>query len=213
MFEQLCRDVALRCERVLESTVPKERRPDFRLWGDDGTLVIAEVKLVTPSRAEVDVVSRVRRGESVGRSIEPGERVRSLIKKANGQLRPFVGPKTPGVLCIFNPELALRQHTRPYCVLVAMRGFDTVPVTVPTDPSIAPTFGAAYAGPGKKMTPTSNTSTSAIIVPEQIDRSSWTVNVYHNPFASFPLPRSALSGTTFSHFGISAQEQLWQPIA
>ncbi len=211
LFERLCASSSLRCERIPVAAEKGAQRPDFRVTGSDGSLFIAEVKLVSPTDEEARGLKRLHRGETVVTGGMPGDRMRRWIGKANQQLKDL-GEEVPGILVVFNPEFHLRRHTDPYAILTAMRGLDTVDVHVPADPQEEPVFGVLRSGGGKKMTSSHNTSTSAVVCPQDTAIGKWYVGVYHNRFAARPLPPDALQGESVVHFQISEDERDWTPI-
>ncbi len=214
LFECLSASLGLVSTRVPEASTLGERRPDYSVVGTDGTAFYAEVKLISPNKEETEMIERGKRGEVVGTGGTPGERMRSLIDKANGQLRAVAAEGHPGVLVVFNPELFISWHTDPYCVLTAMRGLDVVPVLVPADPRQSPQFSDVRSGPKKRMTPGANTSTAAVICPVEVevDVDDWRINVFHNRHATRALPVAALQHHAIHHWRISDDERGWNPI-
>lgn len=208
-FTKLCAATQLACERIKEASHIGEKRPDFRVVGTDGSTFVAEVKTFAPNSKERGELRRKEAGEIVVYGGEPGERLRRTIRRANRQLRTLTAGKLPGVLVVFTTEVHLRWHTDPYSVLTAMRGLDVVPVHVPADPTMQPTFGEVRSGPGKQMTADANTSTSAIVCPRSLDDVEWEVHVFHNSHAATPLPTSALSRAQFRHWRIADNERDW----
>jgi hypothetical protein len=209
LFQRLCAFLGVACARVQEAGSSGERRPDFLVTGTDGTNFYAEIKIVSPTPAETDLIGRTLRGEAVVTGGTPGDRVREFIRKANKQLRAVCRDGYPGVLVIFNPEIFLRWHTDPYFVLTAMRGLDVVDVQVPLDPSVQPEFGQLRSGPKRRMTPTDNTTTAAILCPIEKGFGQWQVPVYHNRHAVRRLPISSLEHHAVSHWSMSADERTW----
>ena len=211
LFERFCASLDLEHERIAESTEQGEQRPDYRVVGSDGSRFVAEVKLVSPTAEEEREIARVHRGEISSSGGTPGDRMRRWIGKANQQLKAL-GDQVPGVLVVFNPEFLLRRHTDPYAILTAMRGLDTIDVYVPASPSEMPVFGDLRSGGGKKMTALNNTSTSAVICPEEVATGVWRTGVYHNRFASRPLVMSSLQEANVIHFRIADDERDWTPM-
>lgn len=211
LFERFCTSLGLRHERIAEAEEQGMQRPDYRVVGSDGTRFVAEVKLITPSVEEARDIARVLRGEIVANGGTPGERMRGLIGRANQQLKAL-GDDAPGLLVVFNPEFILRRHTDPYAILTAMRGLDTIDVHLPRDPREAPVFGDLRSGGRKKMTASDNTSTSAIVCPEESALGEWRVRVYHNRFAVRPMDLGSLRGTSVVHFRIAGDERDWTPV-
>lgn len=213
LFERLCTDAGLACERVEEAAKESEQRPDFRVIGRDGTSLWVEVKTVTPSEEEAEQIRRIHAREVVVRGGTPGDRLRRFIGKANSQLKALAKAGLPGVLAVVNDEPLLRWHVDPYSVLTAMRGLDVVDVLVPHDPGVPPEFGDVRSGPGKQMTPVANTSTSAIVCVETWRGGETAANVFHNCYAAVPLPPTALSGAPFKQWRIADNERDWIPLA
>jgi hypothetical protein len=211
MFERLCGSLGLRWSRIKEASDEGERRPDYTIVGTDGSVLVAEVKTVTPTAEETREIQRTLRGEIFARGGKPGERLRRMIGKANEQLK-VIAAGNAGILVVFNPDLFLRWHTEPYAVLTAMRGLDVVDVHVPRDPSQSPTFGPTRSGPGKRMTENANTSTSAIVCPVEIQAGEWQASVFHNRYAAKRLTVPSLDLPGFHHWEIAADERDWAPL-
>jgi hypothetical protein len=136
--------------------------------------------------------------------------MRRLIKSANQQLRTLESD-LPGLLVVFITHWHLRRHVDPYAILTAMRGLDVVDVEVPVDPKEAPVFGSVRSGPKKQMTEDHNTSTSAIACATQLSEAEWGLDVFHNRFATRPLPTKALQGPHVRHWRIRTDEREWEP--
>jgi hypothetical protein len=89
-----------------------------------------------------------------------------------------------------------------------MRGLDEVPVSIPWDTAESPTFGPTRPGPKKKLTPSANTSISAIAVidvPEEAPQ----LTVYHNPYSAVRLEPEELSGSDVRHVRMKPDESGW----
>ena len=213
LFERLCAQLALDFDRLPESGVLGEQRPDFAVRGADGTAFYAEVKTISPTPEEAEQIRRVDRGGIGEFGGTPGSRLRSLITKVNGQLKALARDARPGVLVVFNPELSLSWHTEPYAVLTAMRGLDVVDVHVPRDARLAPQFGPVRPGPRKMMTDRANTSTSAVFCPREVAGGEWLVDVFHNRYAARPLSARAVVGAGVRHWSLSSNEHEWELLA
>jgi hypothetical protein len=211
MFERLCAKFGLRFSRVEEASEDGERRPDYTLFGTDGSALVAEVKTVTASAEEARAIERTLRGEIFARGGKPGERLRRLIAKGNEQLKVIAG-NNPGLLVVFNPDPFLGRHTESYSVLTAMRGLDVIDVQIPRDPTVSPEFGPVRSGPGKRMTENANTSTSAIVCPVEVQGGEWHVNVFHNRYAAKRLAAASLDLPGFHHWDIAQDEREWAPL-
>ena len=91
-------------------------------------------------------------------------------------------------------------HTTPEAVGFAMDGIEVVPVHVPRDPSVPPTFGESRSGPKRMMTPEHNTTVSAVAVL----RTNWddtpALLVFHNRYARHPIDPDAIQVPSVRHY-------------
>jgi hypothetical protein len=143
-------------------------------------------------------------------STEPGAKMRSIIGAAAPQLRSMAGPRDPAVIVVNEPSGLLRQHIDPYGILTGMRGLDEVPVYMPRSPAERPIFGAVRQGGKRKMTPTANTSISAIAVLFPNGPRATRLDIFHNRFARCPLRRCDLPGHWIRHFTMTTDAVDWR---
>ena len=191
------------------------QRPDYmvRSRGRRARRVLVEVKQVGPSRAEQPMVREFERTGRVEMQGTPGERIRNAIKKAGPQLRAMNDGRGPALIVIYDAyPLGSSLHTDPYSVLTAMRGLDVIDVQVPRDPSAPPIWGALRPGPGRRMTPTANTSISGIALLRHDGPRALRLDVFHNRFAAVPLRLVDLAGGRVRHFRMRRDLNDWEPV-
>jgi hypothetical protein len=212
LFEQWCHSVGVPCHRVEEEQ--DARRPDY-VVELIGQRVVTEVKQFDPNDEEAESNRRVATGGIGGTGTTPGDRIRKAIHRAAPQLKALSSGKYPALLVVYNNG-ASRLHTDPYAVATAMQGLDEVPVLVPEDPLISPKFKEARSGRGKKMTPSANTTISAIgvLVHDFDDRTH--LCIYHNCHALHPIVPEWLRHPLVHHYRLpdSAASSLdgWQAV-
>jgi hypothetical protein len=165
------------------------RTPDYEIFVPRRKVVV-EIKEISPNREELDAQRRARNGEFVVVSTTPGQRVRGKISDAVPQIKARSKGRFPGILVLMDTGFAA-EHTSPYNIRVAMHGFETLVYAVPRDPSHSPYVKDKRFGGSRKMTPTNNTSVSAIAVIGHVS-GNLDLRVYHNPHAAVPLLPAAL---------------------
>lgn len=170
------------------------RTPDYEIFVPHRK-VIVEIKELCPNKKEHDAQRRVINHEFVVVSTTPGQRVRKKISDADQQIKIRSKGRFPGLLVLMDAGF-LAKHTSAYNIRVAMYGFEALELAVPSDPRRSPELKGSRFGGNRRMTPTSNTSISAIAIigelGDQID-----FRVYHNAHAAIPLKASA-----FSRYGV-----------
>jgi hypothetical protein len=212
LFERFAKQTRLRVLRVATAGRLGERRPDYviRARARRARRLVVEIKEFVPNREEAIAIAE---GAQSGRwsmpSVTPGKRIRYAIDSAGPQLRSLAGGKYPTLLILYDALLGRSLHSDPYSVLTAMRGLDVVPVEVPRDPRISPTFGAARPGPKKRMTKEHNTSISALALLQEAGPKALALMVYHNSFAAVPLRVSDLPRRGVYHFVMKRDQSGW----
>lgn len=145
-FRDFCDQVDIQCKRVPEVNV--EKRPDYEIFAS-GQRVIVEVKQFDPNSEEKKALEDLeKKGLATSfPTINPGSRVRNAIGDAAPQLKALSKGKIPAMVVL--QTNILNRYVRPYDIMTAMQGLDTIPVTVPEDLNISPTFGDVKRGPKK----------------------------------------------------------------
>jgi hypothetical protein len=212
LFTAFCEKAGIPCVRVATASDAQERRPDYRLTGRLGTEIVAEVKQFDPSAEERAQIERAKSGESVAMGCVPGARLRQVVDRANAQLKALSRGTKPGILVVYNNVWGMSNYTDSYAVLTAMRGLDVVPVLVPEDPSIPPTFLDSRPGPKKKLRADANTHISAIAVLFDRLNDGLGLAVYHNRHARLPLEPADIDVDGVVQFRMRADQSGWDEI-
>jgi hypothetical protein len=182
LFEAFCQAKRIRCVRVGAGA---SRTPDYEIFVPRRKVVV-EVKEIAPNPEE----RPARKGEFVVISSTPGQRVRGKISDAVPQIKARAKGRFPGLLVLMDTGF-WAEHTSPYNIRVAMHGFETLLFAVPNDPSHSPYVVDRKFGGSRKMTPTNNTSVSAVAVIGKIG-GNLDFRIYHNPYAAIPLLPEAI---------------------
>lgn len=187
LFETFCDLNQISCERIEESS--RVKTPDYKinLSGQD---IIVEIKQFDPSKEEKDVINRKQQGENIAFDINPGERIRKAIRKANPQLKMFSERKIPTLLVVFDNVTPYQFHTEDYCVMTAMKGVDQIPVLVPKDIQKSAIFGEVESGGNRAMRPDANTAISAVATMRLYADDNILFCIYHNRFAAVPMDKA-----------------------
>lgn len=215
LFAAFCRQKQFVVIRVEPSDTAGEKRPDYlvRSRSRRSRTMVVEIKQLEPNAQERKAL---RTGDQTGAydwpMITPGERIRDAIGAAAPQIKALATDGQPALLVIYDNIFTHSLHTDPYAVLTAMRGLDIVPVAVPRDPTLSPTFGAPRPGPRRRMTANANTTISAIALLRRVGPRGTALHVFHNRFARVPLRRRDLLGVNVRHFCILKGQNGWSEI-
>lgn len=189
-FERFCAAHGIACERVPTAAV---MTPDYEIMLG-GHKVIVEIKQIDPNSDEKrEMEEFAAKGWVVGGKGLPGDRVRAVISHANKQIKRRTHGILPSLL-VFYENVPHTLHTASYCILVAMYGLQQLNLSVPSDPKAPIRLDSMSFGDERKMTPTCNTSTSAVAVLRSHDPANCTLDVYHNVYARVPLAPAAFAG-------------------
>jgi hypothetical protein len=200
LFEQFCKHHRILCRRLPPAS---SRTPDYEIYLSRRK-VIVEIKEITPNQEELEAERKFRNGERfIVVSSTPGERVRGKISNAVPQLKTATKGRFSGLLVLFDTGVAA-EHTSPYNIRVAMHGFETHYLGVPKNINQPTYLIDKDFGKGKKTTPNSNTSLSAIAV-LNLAKSSPTLLLYHNPHARVPLQLSSFAKYGVKQFGLQSK--------
>lgn len=192
LFEKFCRDKGIGCKPV---NVGCKRTPDYDVYLPRRK-VVTEVKEITPNPTELAAEAALRAGKFSAVSFTPGERVRGKIADASPQIKARAKYQYPGLLVLFDNGL-LTRHLDPYQIRVAMYGLETVVFAVPRNPRESPYPIDRKYGSRRKMTPTHNTSISAVGILTAPQNGEVNLIVYHNAHAAQPL-----SPKLFARYGV-----------
>jgi len=187
------------------------RRPDYKVWvGHRGCVV--ELKQLEPNpederqRLELETKGETKWGPST-----PGNRVRNEVRKAAGQLQPWVKRGVPSLLVFFDTTNSLGIYIDLYAIKVGMYGLDAFLLGRPEDASAGePIYGLGWVSGGKAtMTSEQNTSFSAVGVlfpyhPDDPGRAPYLV-LYHNHFAGIRLEPECVARVTKYQYILQAR--------
>ena len=220
LFCRFCKSQGWRVDRIDEHSVAQGSKvPDFLVRLGNGAGIVVEVKQFDPNPEEREA-AQGRGSRMLGGT--PGQRLREVISKANNQLKSL-GRSDPGMLVVYN-RTPCTLHDQPYAVCTAMRGLDVMRVRFGSSagPGSLVRFGRYQQGPGAKLNPERNTSVSCIAVlrdlfdgdpvpfglggpdPEHV------LDVYHNPFAKYPLDPSFLVSSRVTHYRMKEDQSSWE---
>lgn len=192
LFEKYCDSRSIRWRPV---TVGSSRTPDYDIFLRRFK-VVTEVKELTPNQVERQADEDLKKNKFAIVSVVPGDRVRSKISDAVPQIRARSKGRFPSLLVLFDNCLSV-GHIDPYQIRVAMYGFETIVLAVPTDKLFSPYAVEKRFGAKRKVTPDHNTSLSAIATLTATDQDGSELTVFHNKYATMPL-----NPKLFAHYGV-----------
>jgi len=205
IFEAFCNLNQITCEEIVASSI--QQSPDYKiqLLGQD---IIVEIKQFDPNDEEKETIRKRQQGESLAFGTIPGDRIRGAIHTSNKQFKRRFDGKTPSLLVVYDNVMPpSTSHTRGYCVMVAMKGFDKVEVLLSKDPKKTPIFGETVSGSNREMRLDANTTISAIAVLLLHGDDSIGLNVYHNQFAKIPVDPALLRINNVRQFKLPENSQ------
>jgi hypothetical protein len=181
LFEEFCRTNKVQCVRVPEVEYPT---PDYELMLS-GVRVACEVKQINPTDEDLEEVRAVSVShEAAGRLLRP--RLSEVVRTLSRQLKRWAAAGGPTLAVIYDNS-PLKSYTMHDDVVQAMFGESSVRVMF-TNAKDDTHVSEPYFGGNRRMTPTTNTSVSALAILDggPIAR-PLTLRVYHNPFAMVRL--------------------------
>ena len=200
-FEKFCRDQGINCERIEEDG---ETSPDYLLRIQDH-IIIAEVKEIEKNKEERESYKLLKeRGRGKVLTNEPGDRVRSKIRKASPQIKARTEGKYSGILVLFDGGNSFR-HLDPYNIRVAMLGLEQIHINIPNNLNQSPYSTGISHGPKRKMTENANTSISAIAAMYCDREGTTSINIFHNPYAAIPLNLEFLNFPRITQFLLNTE--------
>jgi hypothetical protein len=189
LFEEFCKQTSIRFERIPEC---QHRTPDYRI-NVSGIEAICEVKEIGLSKEEMEAEAASERGEvaSFGRTV--GSKVRQQIDSGYDQIKQYAKDHCPGILVLWESHW-IPRHLEHHQIRAAMYGFDSIVVAVPRVPSTQLKVLDRKSGPKKRVSESQNRSLSAIAaIRKSNDGDVIECRIYHNKFASIPLPPEAFN--------------------
>lgn len=198
-------------EKIAEGA---DRSPDYRIVVD-GVEVVVEVKQFDPTETEQYRLDNLEEGELLIIDATPGKGVRKKISDAASQLSRLAKDRCPAILILYNNRpFLLGNPANEYDIRVGMYGFETI-VLVKGRDGQAPQLRDRKFGGSRKLTEQHNTTISAIAAMESREKGV-VMRVYHNEYASIPLPLGLLAQYGAQEFilsnRVSGQFQEWVEI-
>ncbi|SPF34726.1 conserved hypothetical protein [Candidatus Sulfotelmatobacter kueseliae] len=189
LFVQFCAANTIPWELVPTGT---ERTPDFRIRLGN-TQVICEVKQIDPNAEDVAELEELGSSEAVGRLVP--NRMRDKLKDS-AQLKAASHDGRPTLLVVYD-NTPIKMYTFHSDVAQAMFGRDSVRVSVSGDETVV---SEPFFGGNRGLTPSQNTSVSALAILDGGPNASLSLRVYHNPYARVLLRAELFAGLPVTQF-------------
>jgi len=191
LFKKHCAERGVPCRRIPEDG---RKVADFELTLGCG-LAVAEIKQLDPN--ECDLAFEALPHGTVGSGYAPVGRIRNLLSSAYLQIKPYAAAGQPGIVVCYNNAGGL-NYIDNYTLTRAMFGGMAVYLGLNHDGVIHQT-GQGFTD-NRKVTRNTCRGLSAVCVLSTPGRDSTKLVVYHNPYASHPLPPSALRALADAQF-------------
>jgi len=195
LFKQHCEVHGVSYRRIQENG---RKVADFELDLPSGVAVV-EIKQLDPNERDL-AREALPPGTVAGAVIAPSGRLRNLLSDAYLQIKPYGDRGIPGMIVCYNNAGGI-NHIDNFSVTRAMFGGMAVYLALGHDGVIHHT-GQVFTGQ-RKVTLTSFRALSAVGVLSTPTRDSTKLRMYHNPYASNPLPVGALQKLADEQFGYS----------
>jgi hypothetical protein len=215
LFEHFCDDNHIEYERIEASSIPNKKEPDYEIQTAT-ELVVVEVKQSDPSEEEKKLYQQLQeRGYTEASGGEPGAKARLKIQAGAKQLKARSEGKLPTLLVLYSNVPISDRGGNPYEIKTAMYGIEKIDLAVDPDANRVSLTGRGF-GPKRKVTPSSNTSLSAVGVLYGSSNGELSLIVFHNIHAVKPLDWRLLQGPRIRHFTLGEKEprtfQEWQEL-
>lgn len=190
------------------------KTPDYRITRGN-FVVYAEVKEIVANREEIRAMRQLdEKGIADPIGGEPGITVREKIKDSYHQIKRFSEAEgRPGILVLYNNTgMVGSSRIDAYHILTGMFGLQTVPIRASSNPGDRPQVGPDFLGPKKSVTDTRNRYLSGILVLLEHYQRGLIANLYHNPFAHFPVERDQMNCTNCFQYTVNFEKVSWESI-
>ncbi|MBL7187978.1 MAG: hypothetical protein ISS70_16770 [Phycisphaerae bacterium] len=206
LFESYCQKHAICHSRI--PTESDKRTPDYEIILKEN-LVISEVKQFDPTQEEVHLQKQLEEhGSTEVFGGKPGQRASQKIIDGTKQLRLLAKDKYPTLLILYNNVPITNRHVDPYAIKTAMYGLEEVVFAVPEETSVAPWVSDRRFGGRRRVTPSHNTTLSAVAV-LYVNHNVGTpyLHIFHNIYAALPVNPEWLRNPETQHFKLEAKER------
>lgn len=206
LFELFCQSENIRYDRIQRRDKEGVQTPDYNIFTQMGKVVV-EVKQFDPNKEDKKILQQLKqRGFGDSSGVEPGQRVRSKIKPALSQLKKRSKGQYPAVLVLYNNIPFTSRHINPYDIKIGMYGLEVIDLEIFSDLSYKTKLKDKRFGPKRKMTPTDNTTLSAIAALYGYDENNLTLIFFHNRYAKIRLPTDWIKSPRIRHFTLGEKK-------
>jgi hypothetical protein len=181
LFEQFCSANNVPCDPI---PTGGERTPDFRIWLGDAQ-IICEVKQINPNAEDLAELEDLGSSEAAGRYVR--NRMRDKLKDVSAQLKAASREGYPTLLVVYD-NTPFKMYSCHSDVVEAMFGCDSVNVSFLEAAADSAVVSEPFFGGNRGLTPSQNTSVSALAILDGGPSASLALRVYHNPYAVVLLP-------------------------
>jgi hypothetical protein len=185
LFEQLCANRGVECERIPEGT---NKTADYRVCLESVNLV-TEVKQLDPNDEDRKLEPVWGTASSPG-AVAPSDRVQGLLGDGYPQIKRSCEGKHPGMIVVYNNSGSWNWIDS-FTVVKAMFGSFGIVLGLQSDQTIDVT-GHGYLGE-RKVTKDTFRSLSVVGVLRRGENGGLQLDCHHNPFAAIPVDPAMLS--------------------
>ena len=151
-------------------------------------MIVVEVKQLEENPEEKKHLKQyIREGSTDTILGEPGKRLRNVIKKAMPQLKETSRNLVPTMLVVYDNTILTLGALHRYEIITGMYGLEEVVIGVPQDLEREPYLADHKFGSKQKVSPSHNTTLSAVAVMEKIKDISIRLDIIHNDYSINPL--------------------------
>ncbi len=184
-FEQFCAAQAIRFVRIETGSL---RTPDYDIYVGGETIVVEVKEFEANDDDKMAAQEFEARGTAIWGTGGAGGRIRSKIDAAKRQIEARARGLFPSLLVLYDTRPEPIRGVSSYEILVAMYGWETIPLGLPDNPDGAVTFAKHRFGKGAKLRKDVHTYISGIAVLSENDGNALRLGIYVNDNADKPLP-------------------------
>ena len=212
LFRQYCEAQSYTVEKIPEAT---DRTPDFRVATPHGA-IIAEVKEARPNEEDVRIATQIKlSGGRASWCDLPGKRVRGMLDEARGQTRSLLGERLPCVVVLYDNVVV--DGARPRYQNYFFSGFDIATGMYGQLKTVVSFAGSEVTGTknelggNRTLRFNKDQQMSAVcVLTDGMGIELPFMRVYHNSFATLPLPREIFCGLNDKHLKNPGDEKFFQ---
>jgi hypothetical protein len=218
LFEQYCGQHGIKIRRITDTGT--EALPDYELLDLSPSLII-EIKQFNPNNEEMKLARQLEeRGWTDAHDVygsKPGLRTRKKIDRAIGQLRPYAERGHPTLLVLYDNRKSMgKPWIDPAEIRTGMYGLEQVVIGIPDRLDHPPHIIDKGFGGNRTLTPSMNTSLSAVATLNYWNENQVELIAFHNSYAINPIDPQALASIVGRQFRIAekvlGEFQKWEEI-